>query len=115
MNEGMTMENTLAIRALKEKIKMLADLQSKTKRARRTTLPKEEWLTLKNELAPKKASWDHNWAASDARLREVEITMCLNYYHELRGSAFRHNADPKGYWYDKYLKELQAELAKLKI
>jgi len=114
MNEEMTMENTMAIRALKEKIKLLADLQHKTKLARKTTMPKEEWLALKNELAPKKASWDHGWAASDARLREAEITACLNYYHELRGSTYRHNADVKGYWYDKYLKETQAELAKLK-
>lgn len=111
------MENTtLMIRALKDKIKALGELQSKTKRARKTSLPKPEWLALKDELAPKKAYWDHNVAASDARLRKAEITVCLNYYHELRGSAFRHgNADlSKDYWYGKYMTELKAELAKVK-
>jgi hypothetical protein len=116
MNEGMVMENTLMIRALKEKIKDLAALQVLTKKARKTSLPKEEWLALKNELAPKKAYWDHSVAASDARLRKVEITACLNYYHELRGSAFRHGDAEllKDYWYGKYMTELKAELAKVK-
>jgi hypothetical protein len=116
MNEGTIMDNYLIIWALKERIKGLAELQSKSKRARKTTLDKAEWLLLKNELAPKKAYWDHNAAASDARLRKAEITVCLNYYHELRGSALRHgNAETlKGYWYGKYMTELKADLAKIK-
>lgn len=110
------METTLMIRALKAKIKDLAAMQVKTKRARKTTLPKGEWLLLKAELAPKKAYWDHDVAASDARLRKVEITACLNYYHELRGSTLRHGDEklPNEYWYGKYMTELKAELAKIK-
>lgn len=96
---------------LKNKLKELGGLQSKTKRARKTTLPKEEWLVLKNELAPKKAYWDHSVAASDAKLRKVEITACLNLYHELRGSEYRHAGE--GYWYDKALKALKTELEKV--
>jgi hypothetical protein len=116
MNEGMVMENSMIIWALKERIKALSELQSKTKRARKTTLPNTEWLLLKNDLAPKKAYWDHNSAASDARLRKAEITACLNYYHELRGSTLRHgDAETlKGYWYSKYITELKADLAKIK-
>lgn len=108
------MEKTwVMIAVLKDKIKELAELQKLTKRARKTTLPKEEWLALKQILAPKKASWDHNWAASEARQREMEITACINHYHELRGSAHRHN-NSWGYWYDKYMTDLKAELAKIK-
>ena len=95
---------------LKEKLKVLAALQIKTKRARKTSLPKEEWLALKNELAPKSAYWDHSVAASDARLRKIEITACLNLYHELRGSDYRHACE--GYWYTKAMNELRTELDK---
>lgn len=117
MAEEIMMEKTwVMIAVLKDKIKDLIEIQKLTKRARKTSLPKEEWLALKQILAPKKASWDHNWAASDARLRKVEITACLNLYHELRGSAFRHGHEnlPKEYWYSKYMTELKAELAKVK-
>lgn len=117
------MENSAMIWALKEKIKDLAEIQIQTKRARKTSLPKADWLALKNILAPKKAYWDHNSAAADARLRKDEITACLNYYHELRGSTYRHGKTNDGlptdscarnYWYDKYMKELKAELSKIK-
>jgi hypothetical protein len=116
MNEGTIMYNGIMVWALKERIKALSELQSKSKRARKTTLDKAEWLLLKNELAPKKAYWDHNAAASDARLRKAEITACLNYYHELRGSTFRHGDAEllKDYWYSKYMTELKADLTKIK-
>lgn len=116
MNEGTIMNNSIIIWTLKERIKALAELQSKSKRARKTTLDKAEWILLKNELAPKKTYWDHNAAASDSRLRKAEITACLNHYHELRESPFRHgNAELlKDYWYGKYMTELKADLAKIK-
>lgn len=104
---------TLQIRALKAKLKKFAEIQHKTKLARKTTLPKDEWLALKNDLAPKSAYWDHSVAASDARLRKVEITACLNLYHELRGSSYRHG-DEEGYWYKKYMEQLRSELANIK-
>jgi len=68
MAEEVMMEKTwVMIAVLKDKIKDLIEIQKLTKRARKTSLPKDEWLALKQILAPKKASWDHNWAASDAR------------------------------------------------
>lgn len=95
---------------LKNKIKQLGELQTKTKLARKTSMPKGEWLLLKAELAPKSAYWDHAMAASDARLRKIEITACLNLYHELRWSAYRHAGE--GYWYDKAIQSLKTELDK---
>lgn len=104
---------------LKEKLKTLAVLQTKTKRARKTSLPKGEWLLLKAEIitattrlgsseSPYIRCWDHDSAASDAKLRKIEITACLNLYHELRGSTYRHAGE--GYWYDKTMEALRTEL-----
>lgn len=116
--EGMIMENTMRIRMLKERIKTLTILQEKTKRARKTTMPKVEWQTLKVDIlkssgrTPDRDWWDHASAASDARLRKAEITACINLYHELRGSAHRHDFKEYPYWYEKYLKGLRTEIEK---
>lgn len=116
--EGMIMENTMKIRALKERIKALTILQEKTKRARKTTMPKQEWDALRVDILKSSGRptgyewWDHASAASDARLRKAEITACLNLYHELRGSGYRHDFKEHTYWYEKAMKALQTELEK---
>lgn len=104
------------INILRERLKELAELQTKTKRARKTTLPKVEWEALKVDILkstarfPDRGWWDHSVAASDAKLRKIEITACLNLYHELRGSEYRHAGE--GYWYEKAMTALRAELEK---
>ena len=107
------MENTVKIRALKEKIKDLADEQHLLKKARKTTMPKDQWEAIRVELG-RARDWTPVDAAWQASSNSMRITACLNYYHELRGSDFRHNVDPHiKYYYDKYMTELKAELAKI--
>jgi hypothetical protein len=104
---------------LRDKIKELSELQKKTKWARKTMTPKWEWDVLKAEILkstgrfPDRGWWDHAAAASDARLRKAEITACLNLYHELRGSEFRHGFEEYTYWYEKALEALRVELNKM--
>ncbi len=108
------MENTAKIRALKEKIKMLSELQTKTKQARKTSLPKKEWEALKDDILKSisyrynRDIWDHSFATSYARMRKGEITACLNLYHELRGSEYRHAGND--YWYRDAMHSLRADL-----
>ena len=106
------MENTIMIWALKEKIKTLSAEQKLLKMARKTTMPKEQWEAIRINLG-RARDWTPSDAAWQASSNSMRITACLNYYHELRGSSFRHNVDPHiKYYYDKYIAELKAELAK---
>ncbi|HLY11473.1 MAG TPA: hypothetical protein VKW04_19370 [Planctomycetota bacterium] len=44
--------------------------------------------------------------------RRVEITACLNLYHEIRGSAHRHGIEKGWEWrHESVLKRLRQELA----
>lgn len=120
------MENTLMIRALKEKIKELSAEQKLLKMARKTTMPKEQWEALRVQLLAfnrkpngwipiRGKSWTHYHAALEASANSDRITACLNYYHELRGHEYRHNTGAGyNYWCNEYIVELKAELAKVK-
>ncbi len=96
---------------LKEKIKALAALQRRTKRARKTSLPVEESAALRKELSGGDPEWGPRRAASEAEIRRVRITACLNLYHELRGSAHRHavREGMEGY-HERFRREVTAEI-----
>lgn len=77
-----------AISTVRERIKSLAAIQIKAKRARKTVrIPKEEREALIKELSAGKAWYS---PASDVLRRRGEITAHLNYLHELRGSKYEH-------------------------
>jgi hypothetical protein len=103
----MTMDTRTACRELKSRLKNLAVLQKKTKRARKTTLPKEEYQKLKDEVCPKKTDW---YPTNEAFLRRGEITAHLNFYREIRGKeachSVRHGVE---YEYESTLKRLRKE------
>lgn len=102
---------------IREKIKELGELQTKLKRARKTTLPKAEWEALRSDILDSlsykfnREMWDHSFAASLASTHKTEITACLNLYHEIRGSEYRHAAE--GYWYEKTINAIRDELKNL--
>ena len=51
-------------------------------------------------------------AWSTVGTRQLEITACLNLYHELRGSEYRHGVDDTcQYHYEKLLASLRKETA----
>lgn len=101
------MDIKTAVREVKSRIKNLAVLQRKTKRARKTTIPKEEYQRLKDEVCPKKADW---YPTNEAFLRRGEITAHLNFYREIRGKEACH-AIRKGveYEYKSTLESLREE------
>lgn len=101
------MDIRTAARELKSRLKNLAVLQKKTKRARKTTIPREEYLRLKEEVCPKKADW---YPTNEALLRRGEITAHLNFYREIRGKEICH-AVRMGveYEYESTLKRLRKE------
>jgi hypothetical protein len=118
----MTMEtqerpNASAIKSLKEKIKGLASGQRTLKTLRKTTISEE----LRKELLSK-AGMTETWKVMDevpykawstVETRRTEITACLNLYHELRGSEYRHGIE-KGseYFYEKTIANIRKDLAK---
>jgi hypothetical protein len=89
---------------LKEHIKKLASEQKLLKMARKTKLPKDKWEDIRISLGKSK-DWTPIYAACEAYVNTIRITACLNLYHELRGSEFRHNANIDEYYYSKCLKE----------
>ena len=99
MPHGVVMETREAIHAIKDRIKELAVLQHKAKRARKTTIPSEERNSLMSECGIE------NSAATYVFYKKAEITALLNFYHELRGSEYRHDVR-KGleYYYDEEIK-----------
>ena len=102
---------------LRERIKDLAAEQKLLKRARKTTMPKEEWEKIRVELGrPKGREGERSWtpqdAAYEADANTTRITACLNLYHEMRGSEYRHNAE--GYYYEKRLKEEREALLNIR-
>jgi hypothetical protein len=97
----------VAIKSLKEKIKLLAELQKKTKLARKTVRIDPE---LRKKLLEELGT---EYPACVARSRKVEITAHLNLYLELRGKEYRHNVPEDSYLksqYEKIVKALREEL-----
>lgn len=87
----MTMRET--IRSLKARIKQLSAEQRSAKTSRKGC---------SSEKMPD--LWGSIWC------RSIRITACLNLYHVLRGSAFRHGIKDK-YLDEKYSNELSKEFA----
>jgi len=96
-------------RFLKSRLAALASAQRKTKRARKR-LPEAELAVLRRELT---GSDNPQWCPQrDVVERRVEITACLNLYHEIRGSAHRHGIEKGWEWrHESVLKRLRQELA----
>jgi hypothetical protein len=88
--------------ALRDRIKALAAEQKLLKQARKTKMPKDRWEAIRKELG-RDRDWAPQYAAYEADANTLRITACLNLYHEIRGSEYRHNAE--GYYYEKRLKE----------
>lgn len=105
------METKFQIRALKEKIKVLAATQKKNKLARKTkTIDPELKKKLLAELGIKYPEWAH----ASVEHRRIEITAHLNLYLELRGKTYRHNAPTDSYLngqYEKMIAALREELS----
>lgn len=90
---------------LKERIKALSEMQKLLKIARKTKMPKDQWEAIRVKLGKYK-DWTPLEAASDAYVNTYRITACINLYHELRGSEYRHNVQAcDKYYYDKRMKE----------
>lgn len=97
---------------LKERIKELAEKQKLFKMARKTKMPKDQWESIRIKLGKSK-DWTPLDAASDAYVNTYRITACINLYHELRGSEYRHNVQEcDRYYYNKRQQEERDLLAK---
>ena len=94
---------------LRDRIKDLAAEQKLLKRARKTKMPKDQWEKIRVELG-RARDWTPQYAAFEADTNSLRITVCLNLYHELRGSEYRHGGE--GYYYDKRLNEERERLKK---
>jgi hypothetical protein len=94
---------------LRDRIKNLAAEQKLLKQARKTKMPKDRWEAIRKELG-RDRDWTPQYAAFEAEANTLRITACLNLYHELRGSEYRHKAE--GYYYEKRLKEEREALNK---
>ena len=89
---------------IRARIKDLEEKQIKTKYARRR-ISKEEFEKIRKEVGG-----SEYWCPQyEVFRRRAEITACLNFYHEIRGSKYRHGVR-KGweYIYKKYFEELKA-------
>ena len=75
------MDTKTVIREIKQLLKSYAVIQRKAKRARKTTIPNAEREALLKEIQS---------SYPNVMYRKIEITAALNFYHELRGSEFRH-------------------------
>jgi hypothetical protein len=76
-----TMDTKTAFHEIKQLLKSYAVIQRKAKRARKTTIPAVEREALLKEIGS---------SYPNVMSRRIEITAALNFYHELRGSEFRH-------------------------
>jgi hypothetical protein len=96
------------IRQVKSRIKALAVLQKKGKRARKTTIPAEERTALLAELGlTGKSEWG---IAAGVIERRGEISAHLNFYLELRGKKPCHGARSGTEWsYENALAGLRRE------
>ncbi len=95
------MDTKTAICEIKQLLKSYAVVQRKAKRARKTTIPKEEREKLLKEIG---ASYP------GVMSRKIRITAALNFYHELRGSEFRHGVrEVTKYEYEDCLNSLRAK------
>jgi len=101
------MDTKTAIRTIRGRLKDLAVTQRKAKRARKTTIPKDERTALLKELGILYPEWAH----ADVMRRKVEITALINFRHELLGSPYRHGVreDTKAD-YEGHMNELRKEL-----
>lgn len=110
------MDTIEAIRNLKSRIKSLAIVQRKAKRARKTVkISAEERRQLIREITGSRdvSEW---WSpATDVLERRALISACLDLYNELREKEFRHGAK-KGleYLYRRYSEELRKEFGLVK-
>jgi hypothetical protein len=95
----------------KRRLAELAALQIKAKRARKR-LPEAELAALRLELG---GSGDPAWNAQrDVVMRRIALTACLNLYHEVRGSGYRHGIRKGlGWMHDSRLALLRKEVAEL--
>lgn len=108
--------NAQAIKNLKEKIKSLSSKQRPLKLLRKTLLPEDRRTALLAETGMTETWKDRDaipyQAWSLVGCRRIEITACLNLYHELRGSEHRHGIDEQSqYYYEKTLAGIRKELA----
>jgi hypothetical protein len=105
------MANPPVRRVLKARLAALASEQRKAKRARKR-LAEAEFAALRRELTGQD---DPTWSAQrDVQERRVEITACLNLYHEFRGSPHRHGIEKGWEWhYSRVLSRLREELASM--
>ncbi len=108
--------NAQAIKNLKERIKNLSSKQRPLKLLRKTLLPEDRRTALLAETGMAETWKDKGaipyraWVLVEDR--RVEITACLNLYHELRGSEHRHGIDEQSrYYYEKMLAGVRKELA----
>jgi len=102
------MERKEVIRTIKERIKAQSLLQSKAKWARKTVHIDKA----KREALIKELSGGNSWysATGDVIQRKGIITALLNYYHEARGSEYKHGIRGNAQWsYDKAMDELRKE------
>jgi hypothetical protein len=104
------MDTKTAIQTTKIRIKNLSRAQAILKQLRKSKLPDAERAKLSIEIDSKDPI-SHLRAAGWAYCQRIEIAACLNFYHELRGSEFRHGIR-KGteYLYRKEMQELRKEL-----
>lgn len=110
--------NAAAIKILKERIKTLSSKQRSLKLLRKTTLPVERKAALLEEtgltgsLKSEDAQALSYRAWSTVEDRRLEITACINIYHELRGSQYRHGVDKTAlYYYEKTVARIRKETA----
>lgn len=107
------MDTKNAVRELKRKIVKLSLAQKFLKKARKSTLPKEERETLllkaESDWRPSSVFESHVAAAVEVVKRRAMITAAINLSHELRGSEHRHGTQDE-YWYRRSDQELRSEL-----
>ena len=97
---------TEMIRTLKARVKELANLQKKGKRARKTLIPDRAALLRELGIEAPEDAPRHVWR------RKALITAALNFSLELRGKAYRHGVrEGLEYSYEAELSRLRSEVA----
>lgn len=110
--------NAAAITKLRDRIKTLSSKQHSLKLLRKTTLSPERKAALLEEtgmagsLKSEDAQALSYRAWSTVEDRRLEITACINIYHELRGSEYRHGVHKTvRYYYEKVVANIRKEIA----